>query len=77
MLDKLRFSSMLFARSHNSAERTVLHMEKQGLGSHKMPAAFGQVSTGTLTVCDFTKYDFFFPPLQPYITLGRLNGINE
>lgn len=50
MLDKLKFSSMLFARSHNVAEGTILQMKKQGLGGHQIPTAFGQVSMHTLTV---------------------------
>lgn len=69
MLDKLRFNSTLFAHLHQVAEGPVLR-----LGSHKIPSAFDQVSTHTLTV--ILHNTSFCALLQPY-TLGRLNGINE
>lgn len=50
MLDKLRFSFTLFAHLHNVAEGTILQVKKRGLRSHKIPTAFDQVSTNTLTV---------------------------
>lgn len=58
MLDKHRFSSAQFAHSHEAAEGTILQGKDQGLGSHKVPSAFGQMSTHRVTI--FTKYWGFF-----------------
>lgn len=63
MLDKQRFTSELFAHSHNAAEGTILQRKNQRLGSHKIPSAFWS---------DLYTYTHYISKIQVFFFLATL-----